>query len=50
MLGVRVWGGKYRQELILNFTVIIVRDWGGQYNKELILNNTVICEGLGMAI
>jgi hypothetical protein len=34
---VSVWGGEYRQELILNVTVTIVRVWGGQYREELIL-------------
>jgi hypothetical protein len=48
---VRVWGGQYREELILNVTVIVVRVWGGQYREELILNvNCVCCEGLGRAI
>jgi len=34
---VRVWGGKYREELILNVHVFFVRVWGGQYREELIL-------------
>ena len=38
---VRVWGGQYREELILNVTVFDVRVWGGQYREELILNVTV---------
>jgi len=38
---VRVWGGQYREELILNVTVFVVRVWGGQYREELILNVTV---------
>jgi len=38
---VRVWGGQYREELILNVTVFVVRVWGGQYGGELILNITV---------
>jgi len=38
---VSVWGGQYREELILNVTVFIVRVWGGQYREELILN--VLC-------
>jgi len=25
---VRVWGGQYREELILNVTVFVVRVWG----------------------
>jgi len=37
----RVWGGQYREELILNVTVFVVRMWGGQYREELILNVTV---------
>ena len=37
----RVWGGHYREELILNITVFVVRVWGGQYREELILNITV---------
>jgi len=28
---VRIWGGQYREELILNDTVFVVRVWGGQY-------------------
>jgi len=28
---VRVWGGQYREELIVNVTVFVVRVWGGQY-------------------
>ena len=24
---VRVWGGQYREELILNVTVLVVRTW-----------------------
>jgi hypothetical protein len=24
---VRVWGGQYREELILNITVLVVRVW-----------------------
>ena len=27
---VRVWGGQYREELILNVTVIVERVWGEQ--------------------
>ena len=38
---VRVWGGKYREELILNVTVLVVSVWGLQYREELILNVTV---------
>jgi hypothetical protein len=38
---VRVWGGQYREELILNVTVFVVRVRGGQYREELILNVTV---------
>ena len=41
MFVVRVWGGKYREELILNVTVFVVRVWGGKYREELILNVTV---------
>ena len=37
----RVWGGQYREELILKFTVFVVRVWRGQYREELILNVTV---------
>ena len=48
---VRVWGGQYREELILNVTVFVVRVWGGQYREELILNGTMFfTEGLGSAI
>jgi len=38
---VRVWGGQYREELILKVTVFILRVWGGQYREKLILNVTV---------
>ena len=41
MFVVRVWGGQYRQELILNVTLCFVRVWGGQYREELIVNVTV---------
>jgi hypothetical protein len=37
---VRVWGGEYREELILNVTVFVVMVWGGEYREELILNVT----------
>ena len=37
----RVWGGQYREELILNVTVLVVRVWGGEYREEPILNDTV---------
>ena len=29
----RIWGGQYREELILNVTVFVVRFWGGQYRR-----------------
>ena len=35
-------GGKYREELILNVTLIVVRVWGEQYRGKLILNVTLI--------
>jgi hypothetical protein len=38
---VRVWGGQYREELILNVTVFVVRVWGVQYREEKMLNITV---------
>ena len=38
---VRVWGGQYREELIVNVTVFVVRDWGRKYREELIVNVTV---------
>jgi hypothetical protein len=38
---VRVWGGQYIKELILNVTVFGVRVRGGQYREELILYITV---------
>jgi hypothetical protein len=38
---VRVCGGQYREDLILNVTVFVVRFWGGQYREELILNVTL---------
>ena len=37
----RVWGGQYREELILNVTMFVMRVWVGQYREELILNVTV---------
>jgi hypothetical protein len=37
----RVWGGEYRDELILNVTVLDVRAWGVEYREGLILNITV---------
>jgi glycine cleavage system protein P-like pyridoxal-binding family len=37
---VRVWGGKYREELKLNVTVFVVRV-REQYGEELLLNVTV---------
>ena len=47
MLVVRVCGGQYREELILNVTVLVVRVWGGQYRGKLILNVTVLVVGSG---
>ena len=38
----RVWGGQYREELILNVTVLVVMVWEGEYREELILNVTVL--------
>ena len=49
MFVVRVWGGQYREELILNVTVFVVKVWGGQNREELIVIVTVCCEGLGRA-
>ena len=50
MFVVRVWGGQYREELILNVTVFVVRVWGVQYKEELILNVTLfvvrVCENI----
>ena len=37
----RVWVEKYREELILGVTVLVVRGRGGRYREELILNFTV---------
>ena len=37
-----VWGGQYREVLILNVTVFVVRVWGGQHREVLILNVTVL--------
>jgi hypothetical protein len=31
---VRVWGGQYREELILNVTVFVVRFWGGNIERN----------------
>ena len=50
MFVVRVWGGQYREELILNVSLFVVRIWGWQYREELILNFSVCFEGLGRAI
>ena len=47
MFVVRVWGGQYREELILNITVFVVRVWGMQNREELILNVTVFVSGTG---
>jgi hypothetical protein len=41
VLVVRVWGGQYREELILNVTVFVVRVWGGEYRAKMIMNITV---------
>jgi len=38
---VRVWGGQYREELILNIPVFFVWLWRGDYREELALNITV---------
>ena len=45
MFVVRVWGGQYREEMILNVTVFVVRVWGGKCREELILNITVFVSG-----
>jgi len=45
---VRVWGGQYREELILNVTVFFVRVWGRQKREELLQNVTVCCEDLAV--
>ena len=37
----RVCGGQYTEELILNITVFVVRVWGGQYREEMIMNVTL---------
>jgi len=39
---VRAWVGQYREELILNFTVIGVSVWGVKCRLELILNVIVL--------
>jgi len=44
---VRVWGGQYREELILNITVFVMRVWGEQNREELILNVSVFVSGSG---
>jgi len=44
---VRVWGGQYREDLILKITVFVVRVWGEQYREDLILNITVFVVGSG---
>ena len=45
---VRVWGGQYREELILNVTLFFVRVWGRQKREELLQNVTVCCEDLAV--
>ena len=47
MFVVRVWGGQYREELILNITVFVMRVWGEQNREELILNVSVFVSGSG---
>jgi len=37
-----VWGEKYRDEMKLNVTVLVVRVWVGQFREELILNFNVL--------
>jgi hypothetical protein len=41
-----MWGGEYREELILNVTVFVVRMWGGEYREELKGNITVFDVGV----
>ena len=50
MFVARVWGGQYKEELILNVTLFVVRVWEREYREELILNVAVCFEGLGRAI
>jgi hypothetical protein len=48
---VRVWGGKYREELIVNVTVFDVRVWWREIQRGTDTEcYCVCCEGLGMAI
>ena len=47
MIYVRVSGGQYRKELVLNVTVFVVRVWGWQCREKLILNVTVLLSGSG---
>jgi len=39
---VRIWGLKYREELILNVTLFVVRVWELQNREELVQNFTVL--------
>ena len=42
---------QYREELVLNVTVLVVSVWGLQYRQDVILNVTVFgCELLGRAV
>ena len=44
MLVVRVWEEEYREELILNVTVLVVRVWGGQWRGTDTECYCVCCE------
>ena len=51
MFVVRVWGGQYREELILNVTVLFVRVWRREIQRGTDTEcYCVCCEGLGRAI
>jgi hypothetical protein len=41
VFGVRLWGGDYKEEPILNITVFVFRLWVVEFSEELILNVTV---------
>jgi len=48
---VTVCGSLYREELILNVTLLVVRIWEGKYSEEMIVNITLFFfECLGITI
>ena len=48
---VRAWGVQYREELLLNFTVVVVSVWGRAIKRGTDTEcYCVCCEGLRRAI